>query len=201
MSKTSVIISFAVGAAAGAVAACFICRSHYDKLVKEEIQSVKDTYKRRYDALNDKQSGDLTGDTEESDESEESEKPESERAAKIREYKERLAAYGYSSDEDEEKKKEDSVDDGPYVIPPEEFGEDETYQTETLMYYDDGVLTDDFDHIIDDVEGMVGVASLNMFGKYEDDAVHVKNDKHKCYYEILRDLRSYSEYMQTRRGK
>lgn len=81
----------------------------------------------------------------------------------------------------------------PYVIAPEEFGEMDDYETVSLTYYSDGVLTDDFDNEIEDVEGMVGEDSLDHFGEYEDDSVFVRNDRYKTDYEILLDLRKYSD--------
>ena len=59
--------------------------------------------------------------------------------------------------------------------------------------YADGVLTDDWDHPIEDVEGLVGVESLTHFGEYEEDSVYVRNDRYKTDYEILKDLRNFSE--------
>lgn len=78
----------------------------------------------------------------------------------------------------------------PYVIPPDEFGESD-YETETLYYYADKVLVDTNDNIIDDVDDIVGVESLNHFGEYEDDSVFVRNDKYKTDYEILLDLDNF----------
>ena len=193
MSKTSTIIAFAVGAAAGAVTSWLMTKSYYDKLVKEEIQSVKDTYKKKYKGYEGEHNP-----TEEDDSTEEA--PESPRAAKLREYKERIAEFGYSDEEDDEKE-ETSHAEKPYVIPPEEFGEDENYDTETLTYFDDGVLADDFGNMIRDIESLVGEESLNRFGEYEDDAVHVKNDVAKTYFEILKDERTWHEYNQTRRTR
>ena len=34
---------------------------------------------------------------------------------------------------------------------------------------------------------------MNHIGDYEDDAVHVKNDDRKVYYEVLVDERSYKD--------
>ena len=81
----------------------------------------------------------------------------------------------------------------PYVICPEEFGEMDEYETESLTYYADGVLTDDFDNEIEDVDDLVGEESLSTFGDYEDDSVFVRNDKYKTDYEILLDDRKFSE--------
>lgn len=83
--------------------------------------------------------------------------------------------------------------DKPYVIPPEDFGEKDDYSTESLVYFKDGVLADDMDHRIEDVEAMVGVESLNHFGEYEDDSVFVRNDRLKIDFEILLDERVYAD--------
>lgn len=82
----------------------------------------------------------------------------------------------------------------PYVISPDEFGENgDEYETISLTYYADGVLTDDADEVIEDVDDIVGTDSLTHFGEYEDDSVFVRNERMKCDYEILLDTRKYSE--------
>ena len=81
----------------------------------------------------------------------------------------------------------------PYVIAPEELGENEEYDIETLIYYADEKLTDDDNRLVEDVENLVGVASLSRFGEYENDSVCVRNDRLKTDYEILLDVRRYSD--------
>ena len=71
--------------------------------------------------------------------------------------------------------------------------ENEDYETVSLTYYADGVLTDEFGNVIEDVEGMVGKESLTHFGEYEEDSVFVRNDSLKTDYEILRDTYNYSD--------
>lgn len=90
-------------------------------------------------------------------------------------------------------KKEESNVKKPYVIPPEEYGENEQYEQISLTYYADGVLTDDKNEIIDDVDNIVGIDSLSHFGEYEDDSVFVRNDRLKAEYEILLVEREYYE--------
>lgn len=87
----------------------------------------------------------------------------------------------------------ESVVKGPYVISPEQFGENEDYERISLTYYADQVLVDENDEIIEDVEETVGFESLNHFGEYEDDSVFVRNDAKKCDYEILLDQKLYSD--------
>ena len=83
--------------------------------------------------------------------------------------------------------------DKPYVISPEEFDDNEDYETVSLTYYSDGVLTDERDNVIEDVEGTIGEDSLTHFGEYEDDSVFVRDDRKKIDYEILADDRKFSE--------
>ena len=52
-------------------------------------------------------------------------------------------------------------------------------------------MTDEDDEEVDDVDEIVGEESLNHIGDYEEDVVHVRNDRLKCDYEILRDDRVY----------
>ena len=90
-----------------------------------------------------------------------------------------------------------TVRNDPYVIFPEEFGLLPEYETIGLIYYEDGVLVDDDNHQIDDVENTVGRSSLNRFGEYEEDTVYVRNERRKVDYEICRDVRTYEEVLET----
>lgn len=106
------------------------------------------------------------------------------------EYDNIIKDEGYETIENEEREEEDDMEDKPYVITPEEFGEGE-YETESLIYYDDDVLTYENGKVIDNVDEIVGVGSLYTFGQYEDDSVFVRNDKLKKDFEILADERNY----------
>lgn len=82
------------------------------------------------------------------------------------------------------------------VISPEEVGDDD-YDVVSLTYYADDVLAYDDDTVVTDIDALVGLDSLNHFGEYEDDAVHVRNDDKKTDYEILLDNRKYSTVVPT----
>lgn len=94
-------------------------------------------------------------------------------------------------------KKEVADVERPYVIPPEEFGEFDEYETISLTYYADKVLADDMDEIVEDVDYVVGTDSLTHFGEYENDSVFVRNDRLKADYEILLDSRNYYDVAPT----
>lgn len=126
------------------------------------------------------------------------EKPElSEYAAKLQEsgYTNYSSISSGKPDELEQQDKEEL--DKPYVISPDDFGEFDYYNQISLTYYADGVLTEG-DDIIEDVDDIVGEDSLTHFGEYEDDAVHVRNDRLKCDYEILWDNRNYSDVVKSK---
>lgn len=93
-----------------------------------------------------------------------------------------------------EKREEEDEMDKPYIITPEEFSDSE-YNTETLSYWADGVVTDiDDEPLTDDqIEDLIGEDSLSHFGEYEDDSVFVRNDRLRIDYEILADTRRYGD--------
>ena len=95
------------------------------------------------------------------------------------------------------KQKQEIAVDRPYVIQPSDFGEFDDYEKISLTYTADGVLLDDMNEIVDDIEETVGEDSLEHFGEYEDDSVYVRNDAKKCDYEILLDQRNYQEIFET----
>ena len=181
MKTTINFMMFIVGAAIGSIVTWRYVEKKYEKIAKEEINSVKEVFAKR-----------------EQESTENNyvirEKPN------IVEYAAKLREQGYTNYSDvepetnKEEVNEESMDiDIPYVIPPEEFGEFDDYEKIGLTYYADQVLTDNDDELVEDIEDTVGFDSLNRFGEYEDDSVFVRNDRLKCDYEILLDQRKYSD--------
>jgi len=174
--KIEKVVIFVAGLAVGSLISWKFLENKYKKIAQEEIDSVKEVFsKRKADKT---ESDDIPKVTEEKEEK--------------KEYVSQIEELNYSSNE-EEKKGGTSMTDKPYVIAPEEFGEGCDYETVSLTYYADGVLTNDYDEILEDVDDIVGKDSLNHFGEYEDDSVFVRNDFMKTDYEILLDTRKYSD--------
>ena len=179
-------LGFIIGAASGATVAWYLLKDKYETLAQEEIDSVKEVFARREQEMKDETvKRNVAEGIKDSDRT----KPD------LKEYAEQLKKNGYtrysdlSADDEGVSDKQTKT----YVIPPEQFGDDENYDQISLTYYADGVLADENDEVIDDVEETVGIESLNHFGEYEDDSVFVRNDTRKCDYEILLDQRTYSE--------
>lgn len=175
---------FAAGAAIGSVVTWKLVETRYARIAQEEIDSYREICADR-------------GVAPEPTKEEESEaKPEIEDQIDIREYASKLSKQGYTN---YASAMEEVVDmERPYVIPPGEFGELYGYEMISLTYYKDGVLTDDQDEPVEDVDNVVGLSSLTHFGEYEDDSVFVRNDRLKADFEILADSRNYADVVDTK---
>ena len=62
-----------------------------------------------------------------------------------------------------------------------------------MTLYADGIVADENDAIVEDMNDCIGFESLAHMGEYEPDILYVKNDRLRVYYEITRDLRQYEE--------
>lgn len=99
-----------------------------------------------------------------------------------------------NDDEEDDSEDEFKIEEGIYGISPDEFGEVDGYDTRTLTYYADGVLTDSDNSIIEDPSELVGENWKDEFGKFEDDAAYIRNDYICQDFEILKDLDKYSTW-------
>ena len=82
--------------------------------------------------------------------------------------------------------------DKPFVIEEDRVGEYISYDLISLIYFSDGVLTDDWEVPVENPDETVGKEYVEYFETGED-VVYVRNDKLKCDFEITRDLRTYEE--------
>ena len=191
MNKTLTnLFIFAAGAAIGSAVTWMYAKKHYEQVADEEIESMKEWVARREEALKRPQIEDK--DTEVNRVI--PEKPD------LKEYVSRLKECGYidyaNGQKPEDEPEEVKNVTKPRIISPEEFGE-EDYREISLTYYADGVLADEDDNIVEDLEGTVGEDYASHFGEYEEDSVFVRNDDTMTDYEILRDLRCYSDIYQS----
>jgi hypothetical protein len=171
---------FAIGAAAGSVVTWKLLKTKYEKIAQDEIESMKDYISRKEQKLS--STKEITSEVKDEKEAEPTE---------IEEAEEIITELGYKNYADASNARQKESVNAPYVITPEEFTDDPNYAVVSLTYYADGVLADDWDAVVEDVENLVGKDSLTHFGEYEDDAVHVRNERLKCDYEILMETREY----------
>lgn len=194
-SKLLYFLSFIVGASAGSLITWKFVEKKYKQIAQEEIDSVKETYvKMRKNDLEAKKA-DLEAAKAKLHpaEPERVETPEVQ-PEEVQKYEDVIAKHNYTSYSNNiNEKGGDVMTDRPYVISPDEFGDYPDYETISLTYYNDKVLTDEYNEIVDDIDDLIGEDSLNHFGEYEDDSVFVRNDALKVDYEILLDSANYSD--------
>lgn len=185
MNKLISVGFFIAGAAVGSIATWQFLKTKYEEIAQEEIDSVKQTYAKREEKrqfVKYKKLSETTGDMT-------YEKDEVVRKEAVKEVNRIIEDNNYTSEINEVTR------DQHYIIRPDEFGEYDDYDTISLTYYADHILTDEDDEIVEDedIEDKIGFDALSHFGEYEEDSVFVRNDRIKCDYEILLDQRKYSE--------
>lgn len=194
------VLVFVCGAGIGFATSYGFLKKKYEERIKEEVESVKNTYKNFYSNQSEKDTNTdcktyveagvthmLYNTTlKEADDYEESEEYDEEQD--MGSYKKTIKDE-YNVDEENEYR-------DPYIIAPEQYGEDIDYHLVELTYYaGDNKLVDEDWRVIKNVEELVGKDALSSFGEYEDDAVHVRNERLQTEYEILLDERKYEDVM------
>lgn len=181
-------LMFAAGAAIGSAVTWKLLSIKFEERFQEELRSTEEAFRNLYI---DTESEPITDSTEE--EKVEEEAPVKPAQASFRNYAQVIDDNSYSAGKEET----DVVK--PYVIPYEDFGERDGYDAVTLTYYADGVLTDEDDNPIEDVEGTIGDDPAEEFKRKErdpndkdKDSIYMRNDDMETDFEILRDYRSFA---------
>lgn len=168
------VLMFAAGMAVGSIVTGKFVKTKYERIANEEIESIREVYSKKEVATK---------------KDEIDERPS---IYEMKEYLEKIKENGYHKEENKEEGDPD-MNDSPYVISPEEFGDRDDHTCVSLTYYADGILADDWDTEVLDPNEEVGPDIASHFGEYEEDTVFVRNEKLKVDYEICRDLRTFAE--------
>lgn len=205
-SRFTNVLFFAAGAAIGSVVTWKIVKTRYDRIVQEEIESVKTAFNDMLAIRPEEDTEECTDDEEpqgkptqqtridwskleDLDEEEEEECKPNE--IDMEQYKQ--ITHLYTNEEGGA----NGVAKEPYIIAPYDFGELDGYHTIELTYYADDILEDDSYTIVTDRDELIGPKALFTFGEYEDDAVFVRNEQLCTDFQILKDYRTYSEARST----
>lgn len=173
--KIKCILTFLAGSAIGVGATWQYFKKKYAAYAQEEIDSVREMYSIKYKSETEDKEPEPPTDPIVNEED-------------VEEYVSLVKEYKPDAENNILK---------PYVISPDEFGEDIEREQISLTFYKDGILANDNDEIVENVDELIGVDSLNHFGEYEDDSVFVRDDRLNVEYEILLDKRNYSDVVKT----
>ena len=189
MSKIKGILIFAAGAVAGTVAGIGISKRHFEAIAAQEINEVRDYYRKANKELEEQKEQ-----KEEQKEEQENTKKEEVVEETIEEYNNIIKYGNYVTTEEIDDEEDDYGDDEPYIIDPSEFGNNGNYATQTCTYFADGVLVDDVDEVIEDPEKLVGNLHVDIFRDFDATSVYVRNDWMKMDFEILKDDWFWSDF-------
>lgn len=188
---------FTAGVVVGSVATWKFVKTKYERLAQEEIESVKEAFSKNrecsdndsveYDEIQNEDSVDENGAPVEG----EGEDPQ-DYMKRLAEYEAEIRRLGYASAANQEKGGGEPVYLAPYVITPDEFGED-GYDTAMLSYYSDGVLEDEYWNVVDNIEDIIGKEFEDRFGEYANDTVFIRNEQLHTDYEVTYDRRTHAE--------
>lgn len=200
--KTALFSAFVAGAAVGALTTYKLVKDKYEKLSQAEAESfaakLKEMRKNEQPSLS-KKTEPVNRNTSEPNVSESTEKKAYERVVSELGYTDYASASvrRINSTETIPVKKDAEL---PQVIDPDEIGEYDDYRVITLLYFTDHVLSDHDGNIVsrEEADELLGPDALDRFGEYEEDAVHVRNDARKCYYEVIMEGRLYSDLLRKK---
>ena len=182
-------ITFAVGAAIGSLASMKYFKTKYERIADEEIDSVKKSIVRlvKKGDISDKKSDDIS-DKKSDDNSEDKEM--------LNKVVSKLDYTSFSKTASKEEVKDNKPEgDLPYIIPPEQVGEDD-YECNTYILYADGILTDELNDVVEEEDLAYLIGSRDVFNHIDDwgnGAVYVRNDFLETDFEIIRSLEVYDE--------
>lgn len=185
-------VIFAIGTAVGSVASMKYFKTKYERIADEEIESVKKSFTqlmKKSDILNKKT------DTNPKNNSK-SISDNTKRKETLNKVVSKLDYTSFSKSTTKEEVEDDKPEgDLPYIIPPEQVGEDD-YECNTYTLYSDGVLTDELNDVVEEEDLAYLIGSRDVF-KHIDDygngAVYVRNDFLGTDFEIIRCLEAYNE--------
>ena len=114
-------LAFIIGTVTGSVVTWYLLKDKYEALAQEEIDSVKEVFSRREQELKDQS---VKKTVAEGIKDADKEKPD------LKEYARRLEKEGYTrySDFGSDEEEKPVSEAGPYVIPPEQFGDNEEHE-------------------------------------------------------------------------
>ena len=188
------VLLFTAGLVMGSVVTWKMTKDKYEQWANDEIRTMREYYNQKEEEYYEEE--DLDEEPIEAEvRTERSTKPD------LTEYTSKLNESGYtdyseiSKKDEKEEDDESDMEEKPYVISPEEFGDFDDYETIELTYYKNGYVTDDQDILMsnDEVEEAIGWNNITRMGEYEEDALHVRNEKRKTDYEILQVFDDYRE--------
>lgn len=194
MKKALYLVAFLAGAAVGAIGTVAYVKKNYDISEKneEDTEIAEDDTEEAADEIEESEEEALIRRT--NNDILKSVKNPEERSRKERllnKYFTASSIYGNPNNDEYE------VHSGPYKIRSDEFSMFEDYSAVELTLYSDGIVADDRDEIVENVEELLGDDFREMFDEGEDE-LYIRNDMRCCDYAILKDSQTFEAFDEAR---
>lgn len=196
------VLIFLSGAVIGGIVASKLTAKKYDKIIDDEIASVKKVFKEREEELEAKYASENAFPYVVSEE--DLEDPPIISQERLDEIREEIGQIvkdkGYTSLEIEDPEFDGPLKpylnndtEKPYPIPPFEIGELPGYRVAQLISYANGVVTEEDEDVIYDIDDIIGEENFVHVGDYEPNMLYIRNDKYRTDYVIYECDQDYTD--------
>lgn len=200
--NAKIIIAFILGAAAGVASSMFYFKTKYEQKADAEIQEIRDLYAKKTEPEEKKEDTPVA--------SHQLTKADDlhTTARHVSEYTKYIPKTETDRSDQTEEPKDgiyvEKVDftpmknpnpPKPYLIDSSDYGQDDNFDPLCWDWYTDGVLTNENDEIVDDIQDWIG-DGLKVFAESEDNLFWVRNEKYGVDIEVARSGVAYEKARQ-----
>lgn len=190
------IVAFILGAAAGVASSMLYFKTKYEQKADAEIQEIRDLYAKKTETEEKKEDVPVTShQVSKADDLHVT-------ARRVSEYTKYIPKT--ETDQTEEPKDGIHVEridftpmknpnpPKPYLIDSSDYGQDDNFDPLCWEWYTDGILANENDEIVDDIQEWIG-DGLKVFAETEDNLFWVRNEKYGVDIEVARSGITYEK--------
>lgn len=194
--NAKIIVAFILGAAAGVASSMLYFKTKYEQKADAEIQEIRDLYAKKTETEEKKEDVPVTShQVSKADDLHVT-------ARRVSEYTKYIPKT--ETDQTEEPKDGIHVEridfapmknpnpPKPYLIDSSDYGQDDNFDPLCWEWYTDGVLANENDEIVDDIQEWIG-DGLKVFAETEDNLFWVRNEKYGVDIEVARSGITYEK--------
>ena len=193
--NAKIIVAFILGAAAGVASSMFYFKTKYEQKADAEIQEIRDLYAKKTEAEEKKEDVPVT--------SHQVSKADDLHATarRVSEYTKYTPKEDAQNEEPKDGIHVEKIDFAPmknpnppkpYLIDSSDYGQDDNFDPLCWEWYTDGILANENDEIVDDIQEWIG-DGLKVFAETEDNLFWVRNEKYGVDIEVARSGITYEK--------
>ena len=193
--NAKIIVAFILGAAAGVASSMLYFKTKYEQKADAEIQEIRDLYAKKSETEEKKEDTPVT--------SHQVTKADDLHATArhISEYTKYTPKEDAQNEEPKDGIRVERVDFAPmknpnppkpYLIDSSDYGQDDNFDPLCWEWYTDGILANENDEIVDDIQEWIG-DGLKVFAETEDNLFWVRNEKYGVDIEVARSGITYEK--------